>query len=82
MSDRDVLSEALALLIEIKKRACSTRLYVEPKDGMVTPSSKCLFRVEGDVEEFLNELALDHPEVAHAAGWRMTPSFSDDHRVS
>jgi hypothetical protein len=81
MSDRDVLSEALRLLTEIKSKACHTRRFAEPSDGMVTPSSKCLNGIEGDVEEFLNEVALDLPDISKAAGWKMTPEFASDHGI-
>ena len=79
MDEKEALGSAIKLLVEIKKRACHTRRFVEPKDGMVTPSSKCLFGVEGDVEEFLNELALADP--ALAAPWKMTPDFAFDNGV-
>lgn len=70
------LSAAVKLLVRIKHAALQARLR-EPKDGLVTPMGKCLVGVEGDVEKWLNELALDHPELAE--GWRMTPEFASDH---
>jgi len=76
MSERDLLAAAVKLLIGVKKRALHTRRFEEPKDGLVTPSSKRLFDIEGDVEEFLNELSLNHPALAE--GWEMGKEFADD----
>ncbi len=79
MDEKEALKKAVEMLIGIKKRACHTRLNVEPRDGLVTPSSRCLNSIEGDVEEFLNELAQAAPELAKP--WEVTPEFAADNGI-
>ena len=76
MDERELLAEAVKLLIDIKGRAHDTRRLQEPHDGLVTPSSKCLFNIEGDVAEFLNDLSFGRPDLAE--GWEMGKEFADD----
>lgn len=79
-TEKNALESAIKLLIEIKKKACHTRRFAEPAGARATASSKCLFGIEGDVEEFLNDMALADPSLA--APWKMTPDFAADNGVS
>lgn len=74
MIEAEALSTTVALLISIKRSAQRVRL--SGVAGAPTEESRCLFRIEGDVEEFLNELALVDSDLA--SPWRMTPEFAAD----
>lgn len=62
----------------LKKRAEYVRRFVEPSDGSVTPSSTCLVNIEADIEEFLNQLLYNRPELDGHVTWKLTPEFLDD----
>lgn len=47
--------------------------------GTPTPEGRCLSCVEGDIEEFLNELALVRPDLA--VPWKMTKEFALDNET-
>ena len=69
------LADAVRFFIEIKRKACAVRLAPSLK-AEVTPESRALSAIEGAVEEWLNDLAADHPD--WAAPWKMTPEYAED----
>lgn len=74
MNEKELLSAAVRLLIAVKGTAMRCRL--SGAAGFPSKEGNALSGVEGDVEEFLNELSLARPDLAE--GWEMGREFADD----
>lgn len=53
------LITCMNFMTHLKKRAEYVRRFLEPSDGLVTPSLTCLVNIEGDIEEFLNQIVTN-----------------------
>lgn len=73
------LADAVRFLINIKRRGEAIRLAPALAGGP-TLESRALFGIEADAEEFLNDLAADHPD--WAGGWKMTPDYAADRNLA
>lgn len=71
----EALSDAVKFLIDIKRKAQAVRL-APALGGGPTPESRALFGIEAAAEEWLNDLAADHP--GWTESWKMTPEYAED----